>query len=298
MAERNIRLTLAYDGTDFLGWQLQKRGRTVQGVLQDGLGRMHGRPVHVVAAGRTDSGVHASGQVSNFRTDIDSIAPERFRDAVNSYLPCDVRVTESAEVPAWFHARRSARLRVYRYYTVCGPVLLPHLRNFRHWMRRRLDLGVLSSLASTLVGEHDFTCFSAEGDTNVSKVRRVDTSAFHVEGDTLVYTIAASSFLWKMVRTIMGTIFMLEEQGRGARDMRLIMDAGSRANAGGTAPARGLFLERVVYDAEGSGTDGRGTEGIDTEGPLGEGAGTEEPDKEPLGDDEPPGGLGDNGLLP
>ena len=272
MPERNIRLTLAYDGTDFVGWQLQKRGRTVQGVLQDGLGRMHGHPVHVVAAGRTDSGVHATGQVSNFRTDIDSIAPPRFRDAVNSYLPPDVRVMESAEVPAAFHARRSARQRVYRYYTLCGPVLPPHLRRYRHWVRRRLDLSLLSTLAAVLVGEHDFTCFSAEGDANLSKVRRIATSAFHVEGDTLIYTVAASSFLWKMVRTIMGTLFMLEEQGRGARDLGLIMDAGTRANAGGTAPARGLFLERVVYDGEGNGSE------------------------DALGDDESPGGLGDDGV--
>jgi tRNA pseudouridine38-40 synthase len=272
MAERNIKLTLAYDGTDFVGWQLQKRGRTVQGVLQEGLARMHGHPVHVVVAGRTDSGVHATGQVSNFRSDIDSIAPARFRDAINSYLPPDVRVLESAEVPADFHARRSARLRVYRYYTVCGSVLLPHLRCYRHWVRRRLDLELLSSLAAELVGEHDFTCFSAEGDANASKRRRVSTSAFHMEGDTLVYTIAATSFLWKMVRTIMGTFLMLEEQGRGARDLRLIMDAGVRSNAGGTAPARGLFLERVVYDGEGTQAD------------------------ESLGDDESPGGLGDDGL--
>ncbi len=109
MADRNIKVTVAYDGTDFLGWQLQKKGRTVQGVMQEGLGRMHGHPVHVLAAGRTDSGVHAIGQVANFHTDIDSIAPERFRDAVNSYLPRDVRILASDEVGPRFHARRSAR---------------------------------------------------------------------------------------------------------------------------------------------------------------------------------------------
>ena len=181
MAERNIRLTLAYDGTDFLGWQLQKRGRTVQGVMQDGLARMHGHPVHVLAAGRTDSGVHATGQVANFRSDIDSIPGARFRDAVNSYLPGDVRVLSSEEVGGSFHARRSARLRVYRYYTVCGPVLLPHLRNYRHWIRRSPDLIRLNALAAGLVGEHDFTCFSAEGDANLSKVRRVSVSAWFMK---------------------------------------------------------------------------------------------------------------------
>jgi tRNA pseudouridine38-40 synthase len=109
---------------------------------------------------------------------------------------------------------------------------------------------MLNELAAALVGEHDFTCFSAEGDANISKVRRVDVSAFHAEGDTLVYTVAASSFLWKMVRTIIGTFLMLEEQGLGARELRVIMDAGQRSNAGATAPAHGLFLERVVYDSE------------------------------------------------
>ena len=111
MAERNIKLTLAYDGTDFLGWQVQKKGRTVQGVMEEGLARMHGHPVHVLAAGRTDSGVHATGQVANFHSDIDSIASERFRDAVNAYLPPDVRVLASREAGPRFHARRSARLR-------------------------------------------------------------------------------------------------------------------------------------------------------------------------------------------
>ena len=158
---------------------------------------------------------------------------------MNSYLPRDVRVISSEAVVSAFHARRSARLRVYRYYTVCGPVLMPHLRNYRHWIRRSPDLARLNGLAAVLVGEHDFTCFSAEGDANLSKVRRVDASAFHRDGDTLVYTIAASSFLWKMVRTIIGTLFTLEEQGMGPRELRLVMDAGSRSNAGGTAPAKG-----------------------------------------------------------
>jgi tRNA pseudouridine38-40 synthase len=274
MAERNIRLILAYDGTDFEGWQVQRRGRTVQGVMEEGLARMHGHPVRVLAAGRTDSGVHATGQVAGFRSDIGSIPGSRFRDAVNAYLPRDIRVLASDEVAYTFHARRSARLRVYRYYTVCGPVLLPHLRNYRHWLRRNPDPTRLNEMAAAIIGEHDFTCFSAEGDANHSKVRRVDVSAFHRETDTLVYTIAATSFLWKMVRTIMGTLLLLEEQGHGARALRLIMDAGSRANAGATAPARGLFLERVVYDP---------------------GCEIAEP---PLEESEPSGGLAVDGILP
>jgi tRNA pseudouridine38-40 synthase len=269
MPERNIKVTVAYDGTDFLGWQLQKKGRTVQGVMQDGLERMHGHPVHVLAAGRTDSGVHATGQVANFHSDLDSIPAEKFRDAVNSFLPWDVRILASQEVGPRFHARRSARLRVYRYYIANGPVLLPHLRNYRHWVKRPLDIPRLNEMASVIVGEHDFSSFSAEGDANESKVRRVTVSSFYAEGDTLTYTIAATSFLWKMVRTVIGTFLMLEEQGLGAPELLRIIESGSRANAGGTAPARGLFLERVYYDEE-NGLPSAALEGAESPTGLGE----------------------------
>jgi tRNA pseudouridine38-40 synthase len=250
MGKRNIRLTLAYDGTDFYGWQVQPNGRTVQGVMQAALERMHGHAVRIIGAGRTDSGVHATGQVANFISDIDSIPEERYREAMNSLLPRDIRVLESAEAGHRFHARRSARHRVYRYYLSTGPVPLPHQRNYCHWVRRAPDIRVLNAMASLLVGEHDFTAFSAEGDKNVSKVRTVTVSSFHAESGVLVYTIAANSFLWKMVRTIVGTFLELEEQGAGAAGLVRILESADRGNAGGTAPAKGLFLERVVYDDE------------------------------------------------
>ena len=250
---RNIRLVVAYDGTDFCGWQIQNKDRTVQGELQAALERMHGHPVRVTAAGRTDAGVHATGQVANFYTEIASIPASRFTDALNSLLPRDVRILDSQEAPPRFHARRSARLREYRYYILSAPVCPPHLRNYCHWTRRRLDVVRLNDMASVLVGEHDFTSFSSRGDANKSKTRRILTSAFHVEGNFVVYTIAAPSFLWKMVRTIMGTFLMLEEAGQGREELRRILLSHSRFEAGETAAARGLFLERVVYDAGDSG---------------------------------------------
>ena len=250
MATRTIRLTLAYDGTDFYGWQVQQTGRTVQGVLQAALERMHGHPVRVIGAGRTDSGVHATGQVASFLSDLDSVPSDRFREALNSFLPRDVRVTVSAEASPQFHARRSARQRVYRYYICAAPVALPHLRNYCYWMRRKPDLRVLNEMASRLVGEHDFSAFSADGDANVSKVRVVTVSSFHAESSMLVYTIAANSFLWKMVRTVVGTFLELEEQGGGAAELAAVLESRDHGRAGGTAPARGLFLERVVYDEE------------------------------------------------
>lgn len=250
MAERTIRLALAYDGTEFYGWQVQQTGRTVQGVLQASLERMHGHPVRVIGAGRTDSGVHATGQVASFISDLDSVPSHRFREAVNSFLPRDVRILESREAPARFHARRSARQRLYRYYISLAPVLLPHLRNYCYWMRRKPNLRVLNEMASRVVGEHDFSAFSADGDANESRVRVVSVSSFHVESGMLVYTIAANSFLWKMVRTIVGTFLELEEQGAGAAEFADVLQSRDHGRAGGTAPARGLFLERVVYDEQ------------------------------------------------
>jgi tRNA pseudouridine38-40 synthase len=246
-SQRNIKLTLAYDGTDFSGWQIQSEDRTVQGAVQAALGRMHGHPVRLTAAGRTDAGVHATGQVANFYTDLHSIPAERFRDAINSYLPNDVRVLTSREVPARFHARRAALLREYRYYILSAPVCPPHLRRYCYWTRRRIDVAKLNEMASLLVGEHDFTSFSSRGDHNRSKVRRIETSSFHVEGEFLIYTVAAGSFLWKMVRTVVGTMLMLEEAGQGPAEFGRILEARSRFEAGGTASPRGLFLERVVY---------------------------------------------------
>ncbi len=126
--------------------------------------------------------------------------------------------------------------------------MLPHLRKYRHWVRRRLDLDRLRAMAGVIVGEHDFTSFTAEGDANHSRVRTVTESRFDVEGDTVVYTIAAGSFLWKMVRKIVGTVLWIEENGGGAAEIAAVLDARSRPAAGPTAPAHGLFLEKVSYE--------------------------------------------------
>jgi len=122
---RNIKLIIAYDGTDFCGWQRQDNGTTVQGVIEDALEKMHGHSVNLTGSGRTDSGVHAVGQAANFYTDIESIPPERFAPALNSSLPQTVRVLESCEAGKEFHARFSAKARIYRYQFICRP-LLPH----------------------------------------------------------------------------------------------------------------------------------------------------------------------------
>jgi len=249
MTERNVKLTLAYDGTDFAGWQIQRSERTVQGTLQAALERMHNHRVRVTAAGRTDAGVHATGQVANFLTDL-SIPDDKLASAINSYLPLDVRVLASRVVPEAFSSRRSARIRVYSYRINNSKTELPHLRRYSLHVKRQLDTVHLNQLANVLVGKHDYTAFAAAGDANKSKVRRVYSSCFYPEGPFIIYKIAAGSFLWKMVRSIVGTILEISDHNGNGREMAEILESRDRDRVGKTALARGLFLERVIYKDE------------------------------------------------
>lgn len=248
-----MRVTVAYDGTDFAGWQIQDAQRTVQGVLEGALARMHGHRVRVTAAGRTDAGVHALGQVASFRTGIDSLTPAVLPRALNSFLPGDVRVIDAAGAADRFDARRSALLRVYRYQLLPGRQL-PHLRRYTHWVRRALRLQALNRMAAAIVGEHDFTAFAAAGASGAA-VRRVEQASFFAEGPLIVFRIAARSFLWKMVRSLVGAMLALEAEcgadaaAPGARMAELLAEP-RRERVGQTAPAWGLFLDRVWYAGE------------------------------------------------
>ncbi|MBN1797136.1 MAG: tRNA pseudouridine(38-40) synthase TruA [Spirochaetales bacterium] len=248
MGKRTIKLTLAYDGTHFCGWQTQKQGeRTVQKIVETALAELHNHEIKLYAAGRTDSGVHATGQVAHFHSGHRSLAPEQFTDAINSHLPHDVRVLKSEQVPESFHARFSAKARLYRYYLYSSPVGLPHYRRFCWRIRKILNINSLNALARPLVGSHDFTSFSSTKDPSTSKEREVFTSCFYTLGPFIVYEIRANAFLWKMVRTILGTIITLALQENTPDMMFDTLQAKDRSSAGPTAPARGLFLEGVRY---------------------------------------------------
>jgi len=248
MCNRNIRLDLSYDGTDFSGWQIQSKGRTVQGVLEAALLAMHKHPVKTTAAGRTDAGVHAKGQVLNFFSDLRTIGDEKYRDALNYYLPHDVRVLRSCSVADDFSARFSARKRVYKYFLYFGSVDLPCIHRYAVRYRKKPDIMLLNSYASILIGEHDFTTFAASGEMSKSKKRIVYSSCFYMRGEFLIYQICADSFLYKMVRSIVGTLIEAEREQKTATEFCSILNAENRSYAGTTAPARGLFLDKVEYD--------------------------------------------------
>lgn len=250
MPRRNLKLTVAYDGTDFVGWQVQAQGRTVQGVIEAALERMHKEPVRVAAAGRTDSGVHADGQVISFRTSLDSIPAETFHIALNSFLPGDVQALHGEEVDDSFHARFSATARSYRYYYSLSDVQNPRGRSFAVRLRYVPSVARLNRLVSPLIGSHDFTTFTLPRDSSSTKIRNVMSVSFYPSCGQLVFAIRANAYLWRMVRSIVGTAVDLEKKGARPDEMARRLELCDREAAGPTAPSAGLVLHCVEYSGD------------------------------------------------
>ena len=263
-AVRTILLRLAYDGTDFAGYQIQGAERTVQGVLEEALWRLHGHPVRTVCAGRTDAGVHAVGQYVSFESDHRGIAAGQFAPAINSHLPADVSVSGSWSVPDGFHAQYDARLRHYRYYLYVADAILPHRRRFAWRIPETPDPARLNRDASALVGRHDFRSFAARLEDHRTTVREVRYAFFRSRGDTLVFAIGATGFLRRMVRSIVGTLMERERlRLRGQAPLSSLADllsSDGHGRAGTTAPPWGLFLHDVDYPDIAVGGGPRGEE--------------------------------------
>ncbi len=241
-----FKLVVAYDGTDFRGWQRQPAGRTVQGALEDALFRVTQKRVAVHGAGRTDAGVHAAGQVASFRAAPKLDEATLFR-ALNAVLPDDVRVLSLEPAPPEFHARRSALSKTYEYRIVTSRLVSPFDFRFALHVPSRLDIAAMRRAAALFVREADFSAFTSNREYD--PVRRVTRSELRRRGGVLVYAIEAGGFLQYMVRTIVGTLL---EIGRGKlrpEAVESIFAGRDRSQAGPTAPARGLCLVRVDYAA-------------------------------------------------
>jgi len=247
---RTLKVTLAYDGTKFRGWQIQPVGRTIEGEIRKALEFMHKHPVNILAAGRTDSGVHASGQVISYQSELDSIALERYPRALNNFLPKDIRVQAVEEVTSDFHARFDARLRTYKYYLFPSELPDPTVELYSLRIVHKPDIRVLNRMASKFIGTHDFTTFSSPNEQIPDRVRTIHAASFHAEGHFLVFSISAGSFLWKMVRSIVGSLLEFEQDALMPEEVSLRLEAKDRKLAGTTAPAWGLFLHKVVYKDE------------------------------------------------
>ena len=241
------RVTLSYDGTKYLGWQLQPQGETIQSQLQAALGTMDGKPVTVVGAGRTDAGVHAQRQVAHLQLETE-IPPSGLLKGLNSILPADIRVLEAELAREDFHARYSARSKVYQYFIDPSPVASPFRTRYTLHHPYPLDRDAMCQAAERFLGRRDFEAFRASSCEAKTTERECTTSRFFEDGKELVYEIAANGFLHHMVRNIMGTLL---EVGRGklaAEDIDGLFAARDRSRSGPTAPARGLHLIRVSYE--------------------------------------------------
>ena len=243
---RRYKVVVEYDGTDFAGWQRQPGQRTVQGVLEEGIREMTGESVFVRAAGRTDAGVHADGQVATFDLEL-NIPPHGFLRGLNSILPADVALVDVALAAPDFDARFSARGKVYRY-TVWAHFVRSPLHARRTWhVRQPLDLEAIRAAAAGLVGEHDFRAFRAsdcERRTTRRIVRRIEVDR---QGARLTIEVEATAFLKNMVRILVGTLI---DVGRGRLTPEAVsrmLETGDRAAGGMTAPPQGLTLLRVIY---------------------------------------------------
>jgi tRNA pseudouridine38-40 synthase len=250
---RNLKLTLAYDGTDFRGWQVQPESPTIQGTLASAIGRITGEKVLPQGSGRTDAGVHALEQVATVTTE--SVIPAaNLAVALNDILPAAIRVLDVREVPPDFHARKSARTKSYRYRmyrnTVCPPFLARYVWHYPY----PLNEDAMCAAAPLVEGEHDFTSFAAvdperglDGDQQ-SSVRRVFSSTWRRDGHELIYEVRGNGFLHHMVRNLVGTFLLVGKGTLEPEDVTNILRAKNRSVAGATAPGSGLCLVSVQYD--------------------------------------------------
>lgn len=255
---KRIRINLAYEGTHFVGWQIQPKGRSIQGELERVLFQVLGEKMSVVGSGRTDSGVHALYQVAHFDLQKPtSIEPPEWEKVFNSLLPKDIRVLASEEVSFDFHARFSAVERVYRYLLLPKEnegQELPFARSFCWATKMSHNLNRLNQYASFLIGKHDFSAFCASGDKSKSKERIITSAAFAPKGNYIFFRIAGNAFLWKMVRSIVGTLVELDQKEEDPMSIKNFLEKNDKKIKKVVAPAAGLFLERVRYTNEAGGT--------------------------------------------
>jgi tRNA pseudouridine38-40 synthase len=245
---RRVKLTVAYEGTAYAGWQLQPNATTVQSVMEGALGRILQEPVRLRAAGRTDAGVHAREQVVDFadsgRRDLATVVR-----GGNALLPRDIRILSADDVPDGFDARRSACEKEYRYFLFLSPVSSPFLSRFAWHLDGAVDLAAVEASLAPLVGEHDFTSFRGQGCTAKSPVRTIFRAAVtrHAAPGLHSIDIAGNGFLRHMVRNIVGTVVAAGKGRYPAEHIGEILRARNRCEAGVNAPAHGLFLWRVRY---------------------------------------------------
>lgn len=243
---RNIKLTLEYDGTNYLGWQKQKVGITIQGTLEEAIKVLTKEEVEVTGSSRTDAGVHAKGFVANFKTN-SKIPSEKFREAINHKLPEDIVILKSEEVEEEFHARYNAMGKTYSYSILNRDVPSAIDRNYLYHVKRRLDVESMKEACQYFIGTHDFSAFKTSGSSVKTTVRTIKELYIEDNDDIIKIYVTGDGFLYNMVRIIVGTLIMVGSNKIKPLEVKNIIASKEREKAGICVPASGLVLEKVYY---------------------------------------------------
>jgi tRNA pseudouridine38-40 synthase len=244
---RTIKLTIEYDGTHYLGWQVQPKGATIQGLIEEKLTLLTGEPIHLIGSGRTDAGVHALGQVAHFKTN-SQMDTRSIQRALNSLLPPDIVVQKVEEGEGSFHARKLSKSKVYEYRILNRDIRSAFHCGYAWHIPLKLDLQEMKKATQRLVGEKDFSSFRSVGSPTRTAVRKVIRAEWKRSQDGLLrFEIEANGFLKQMVRAIVGTLVEVGKGKISSEEFRKILESKDRKMAGPTAPARGLFLKEVKY---------------------------------------------------
>ena len=244
--KRNIKLTIAYDGTHYSGWQFQKNANTIQAVIKHALEKIMGEKINLIGSGRTDSGVHARHQVANFKTS-SRLPLKNIWMALNSNLPKDIVVSKVEEAPTRFNAQHDAVSKIYRYTIANTNFVDPFIRRYAAKCFYRLDMALMRKAAKYLTGRHDFKSFQAKDDHERDSVRRIKKISIEKEGDLVYIDIEADGFLYNMVRNIAGTLIEVGREKIAAESVKGMLKKRDRRTSGPTAPAEGLCLMKVRY---------------------------------------------------
>ena len=244
---KRVKLTVAYDGTNYHGWQFQPEQPTIEGILNWALEELTGEDIEVIGASRTDTGVHALGNVCVFDTE-SRIPAEKFAAALNSRLPEDIRIMESEEVAAEFHPRYDAHDKIYEYRISRGRIVPPTKRLYAHHIYYALDIAKMRQAAAYLVGRHDFASFCSAGSAVKDTVRTVLSVDVEEDGQDIVIRVKGEGFLYNMVRIIAGTLIQVGSGRMKPEAVKQAVLGADRALAGPTAPAKGLTLMEINYD--------------------------------------------------
>ncbi|MGX4600382.1 tRNA pseudouridine(38-40) synthase TruA [Faecalimicrobium sp. JNUCC 81] len=244
---KNIKMTIKYDGSRYKGFQrLQDNDMTIQGKIESVLSKMTDENIEIIGSGRTDMGVHAYGQVANFKTNSD-MSIKKMEAYLYEYLPEDIVVTQLEEVEERFHSRYNAKSKVYLYKIYNNKVHDPFLRKYTTHISKRLDLDLMKEASQFLIGEHDFTSFASSKSKKKSNIRTIESISIQENNNVIEIYVEGDGFLYNMVRIIAGALLEVGLRKKSPQDIKDMLDAKDRTKASDTAPAKGLYLYKVKY---------------------------------------------------